>query len=151
MATSEPSQDAAVLERLARLEDLDEIRQLSLEYGVHMDAKDWKPFSEVFTEDGELVAAIGVVSGRHAIEALFDTTLREVPQSFHVFGEPEIDVDGDRATARSRWAYVWTGPDGWPQILQYGHYEDALVRTDGRWLFERREVTRDIGHAPYKR
>jgi hypothetical protein len=50
----------------------------------------------------------------------------------------------DRATARSKWAYVWP-------VLEHGHYQDTLVRTDGRWLFaRRREVTRDIGYAPYK-
>jgi hypothetical protein len=138
-------------ERLRRLEDLHEIRTLHGVYGQNMDAKNWTGFSETFTPDGELVAQIGVVAGRQAIVELFDGTLRDVPQSFHVFGEPAIDVDGDRARARSMWAYVWTGPDGHPQVLQFGHYEDWLVRDNGHWLFERREVTRDIGFAPYKR
>ena len=143
--------DQALLDRIQRLEDRAEIRHLSVEYGQHMDSKNWKGFSEVFAEDGDLVAAIGVVTGREAIVNLFDPVLRDVQQSFHVFSEPDIEVDGDRATARSKWTYVWTGPDGYPQILQYGHYQDTLERIDGRWLFRRREVTRDIGFAPYKR
>lgn len=143
--------DPTLADRARRLEDLAEIRHLCVEYGQHMDAKNWVGFSEVFTEGGDLVAAIGVVSGRQAIQDLFGPTLRDVPKSFHVFSDSEIDVDGDRATARSKWVYVWAGPDEYPQILQYGHYEDTLERTDKGWLFLRREVTRDIGFPPYKR
>ena len=36
-----------------------------------------------------------------------------------------------------------TGPDGRPQPLFAGRYEDELVREDGRWRFRRRVAISD--------
>jgi len=50
------------------------------------------------------------------------------------------------ATAWSRWAYVVTGPDKRPVIAQGGHYDDALVRENGHWKFQRRVAVADIAN-----
>jgi ketosteroid isomerase-like protein len=144
--------ELSLAERVQRLDDLATIRGICLTYGVHLDNKDWEPYAELFSESGGFAAAIGTVTGREAIRTLFDTTLKNIPRAFHVFSEPVSDVSGDRAEARSMWIYIRTGEDGWPEMLQFGHYDDTFVREgDGRWLFEHRQVTRDVGSAPYER
>ena len=137
--------------RVDRLAALTDIRSLFVTYGQHLDSKDWDAYIQVFTEDIEFVAQIGVVKGRSAIRELFDRTLKEVPQAFHVFSEPTIDVDGDAARTESMWMYVRTGRAGAPEVLQFGRYRDTLVRSDGRWFISRREITRAAGSAPYER
>ena len=58
----------------------------------------------------------------------------------HIAVNPEITVDGDRATARSTWIYLVRGDNGEPTLSKVGHYEDELKQVDGRWLFARRRV-----------
>ena len=55
----------------------------------------------------------------------------------HLFHNIEIEVDGDRATAKSLWTYLRPGENGYPpQVLMFGRYQDVLVRTDAGWRFE---------------
>jgi uncharacterized protein (TIGR02246 family) len=138
--------------RVQVLEDKEEILRLFMEYGRCLDAKDWEPYAELFAENGTFVSAAGVgkAQGRAEIRELFGKVLKDVPaNAFHLFNNITIDVDGDRATARSFWTYVRPGEDGFPQILQFGHYDDVLMREHGRWKFELREITRDMGYLPY--
>jgi hypothetical protein len=138
-------------ERLRRLLDLEEIRALFLAYGRYLDTRDWVPYSKLFTETAEFAAGIGTARGPQEIQALFERGLRDVPLGhFHVFGNPVVDVAGDRATAHSFWLYVCPDDSGRPKLLQCGHYDDVLVRAGGRWMFQRREVTRAMGFPPYK-
>jgi hypothetical protein len=52
-----------------------------------------------------------------------------------------IDVEGDTATTTAYWfALTNNTPQGDVQLLYMGHYEDVLVRVDGRWLFKQRKV-----------
>jgi hypothetical protein len=91
-----------------------------------------------------------MAKGREKIEALLDRSLGEPPErkAFHVIGNPTIHVDGDRATSSVIWTYVSHDDDGYPFALQLGHYEDVLAREDGRWRFERRTISRDLGYSP---
>jgi SnoaL-like protein len=54
---------------------------------------------------------------------------------------PVIDVDGDRATARS-YVDAWiTSKDGLSGINAIGFYDDELVRTFDGWRIARRTFT----------
>jgi uncharacterized protein (TIGR02246 family) len=143
---------ATLEERLQRLEDLEEIRRLLEEYARCLDAGDHAAYAELFTEDGELHAQLGQAKGRQAIRDLLDARLkgeaRPARTAFHQIGNATIEVDGDRATSRVLWAYVTHDDGNYPLILQVGHYDDVLVREDGRWRFERRTITRDFGFSP---
>ena len=59
-------------------------------------------------------------------------------ESYHLVSNIEVDLDGDRATARSRHLLVMRGPDGSPTPELAGFYEDEFVREDGRWKIARR-------------
>ena len=61
--------------RLARLEDLESIRRLLLDYRRHLDGKDFRAYADLFAADGEFVAGPGGqihATGREAIFALVD-------------------------------------------------------------------------------
>ena len=135
-----------------RLDDLEEIRRLLLDYGRYLDGKDFESLAQLWAEDGEIVNSQGEgpARGREAIRALMTGMLGrdladESGKDFHVFANPIIDLDGDRATVRSMWLYVTPDEHGHPQLAQMGHYEDLVVRESGQWRFKRRDWPRDIG------
>jgi uncharacterized protein (TIGR02246 family) len=140
--------------RLRRLEDLEAIRRLFMEYKVVLDRQDFAAYADLFAEDGEFVAGPGVAKGRAAIremvEAMPDSGLlgREPGDDYHVIVNPLIELDPadpDRARAELTWLYVVKGEDGGPKLAKLGHYNDTLVREAGRWRFSRREAPADIG------
>jgi uncharacterized protein (TIGR02246 family) len=137
-------------DRVRRLEDLQEIRRLALDYARTLDGKDFDACSKLFARDGEFVLPFESSFGPAAIErsmtGMLGKDLAAVPgRDFHVLANERIELDGDRATARSFWIYVTPGADEHPRIAQFGHYEDELVREDGRWRFARRDAARDVG------
>lgn len=143
--------DGAVAARLRRLEDADEIRLLLASYGECLDRRDFVAYSELFAEDGELVAPLGEARGREAIRALLERRIGSDPPeqaSVHLIASPLVRIDGDRATSKVIWAYVTGGDDGYPLLLQLGFYDDVLVREDGRWRFARRVISRELGFSP---
>ena len=54
-------------------------------------------------------------------------------EDYHLVSNPQVDVDGDRATARSRHLLLMRGPDGSPVPELAGLYEDEFIREDGVW------------------
>jgi uncharacterized protein (TIGR02246 family) len=143
----------ALEQRLRRLEDVEEIRALLEEYARCLDAGDHAAYAELFAQDGELHAQLGVAKGRAAIRELLDARLKGgggAPRrtAFHQVGNAAIEVDGDRATSRVLWLYLTHDDANYPLTLQVGHYDDRLVREGGRWRFERRTITRDFGYSP---
>jgi uncharacterized protein (TIGR02246 family) len=137
-------------ERVQRIEDRDAISALFMAYRECLDEKDFSGYASLFAADGEFVAAGGTAKGRAGIEELVDgmrgSLLTAVAgDDLHIVVNPEILVDGDRATARSTWIYVVRGADGEPTLCKVGHYEDDLVREDGAWRFARRFAPMDMG------
>jgi hypothetical protein len=139
-----------VEDRLRRLEDLEAIHRLFLDYGTYLDAKDFVACSQLWAATGEFVAPFESVRGPEGVLRLLtgmvgEHLALETGQEFHVFTNPTIELDGDRATATSMWLYITPDDEGHPRIAQFGHYEDVLVREEGRWKFERRNALRDLG------
>jgi uncharacterized protein (TIGR02246 family) len=145
---------ADIATRLRRLEDLEQIRRLFMEYKVVLDRQDFAAYADLFAEDGEFVAGPGVAKGRTAIREMVEAMpssglLARAPgDDHHVIVNPLIELDPndpDRARAELTWLYVVKGPDGGPKLAKLGHYNDTLVREEGRWRFLRREAPADIG------
>jgi SnoaL-like domain len=142
--------DASTAARIQRLEDIEEIRTLLVDYGRFLDAHDLAGYSRLFARDGEWVGGFGSAKGPAAIQALMEKNLgatrtSRLGSTYHLLTNFEIDVHGDNATAWSRWSFTVTA-DNKPSILYGGHYDDTLVREDGRWKFLRRIVATDIPH-----
>jgi ketosteroid isomerase-like protein len=146
--------DDAVGARLRQLEDLEQIQRLFIEYKTVLDRKDFSGYAALFAEEGEFVAGgTQQAKGRAAIQALveampgIDLLGAEVGDDFHLVINPQVELDpddADRARAQSTWLYVVRGEDGAPVLSKLGHYDDELVREDGRWRFLRREAPMDI-------
>lgn len=140
--------------RLRRLEDIEQIHWLLIEYKTVLDRKDFGGYAELFAEDGEFIAGgTQQAKGRAAIQALveampgIDLLGAEAGDDFHLVINPQVELDpddADRARAQSTWLYVVKGEDGGPVLSKLGHYDDELVREGGRWLFLRREAPMDI-------
>jgi len=132
--------------RVQRLEDIQEIQNVLLDYGRFLDARDFAAYSRLFAKDGEWVGGFGTVQGPAAIQAFME---KQIPgpnrgNTFHILSNFKIDVHGDTATAWSRWTFVTPGPDKKPAIAQAGRYDDAFVRESGKWKFKRRTASNDI-------
>jgi uncharacterized protein (TIGR02246 family) len=139
----------ALSERLARLEDLDEIRQLYIDYGRHLDAGDPVSYATLFARDAKLrLGPVMRADGREQIERAAGTVLQAAPdgskRSVHLLAAPRIELDGDTATGECVWAAISASDSGAPGVL-VGRHVDELVREDGRWRFARRVGHIDIG------
>lgn len=142
--------DASVAARLQRLEDIEQIRTLLLDYGRFLDSRDLNAYSRLFAQDGEWVGGFGSAKGPAGILEFMQKNLGTGPNrngSYHILSNFEIDVKGDTATAWSRWTFIVPGADGKPVISQAGRYDDQLVRENGRWKFKRRTASNDIPAA----
>jgi uncharacterized protein (TIGR02246 family) len=135
----------ALSDRLQRFEDKAEIEALLLDYGRHLDNRDFAAYSRLFAKDGEWVGGFGKVAGPANIQAFMEKAMGTQPnraKNYHLLSNFVITVTGDTATAWSRWAFVVPGERG-AAISQAGRYDDTLVREDGRWRFKRRVASND--------
>jgi hypothetical protein len=154
---SSPGGKQSTEARLRRLEDLEQIRQLFVEYKMVLDQQDFASYGALFAADGEFIAtpdqglqqAKGPAAIQALVEAMPGSLLGSEPGAdFHVVVNPLIELDAadpDRAQAQVTWLYVVKGEDGAPALCKLGHYDDQLIREAGRWRFLRREAPTDIG------
>jgi len=132
--------------RLRALEDRAAIERLLLDYGRTLDGRDSAGYAALFARDGVWIAPGFETRGPAAIKAMIDRMFANVPASAtsHLMSNFWIEVDGDRATASSRFSLFAPNETGGPRIRLSGHYDDELVREDGRWRFLRRVLTHDL-------
>jgi uncharacterized protein (TIGR02246 family) len=139
-----PASSLALEQRLLRVEDELAIRRVLVDYSATQDAHDYAGYAALFAKDGEWVNGKTVHKGREAIlKMLIDLYGSPPPgyvnnESFHITSNPEVNVNGDRATARSRHLLVMRGPNGEPTPVLAGRYEDEFIREDGKWKILRR-------------
>jgi len=133
--------------RLRRLEDLQAIQQLFVDYGQHLDAGDVDAYAALFTEDGELkLGPLGKAKGREQIKAVMARSIEGlVGSSFHIVSSPTIRLEGDHASSEVMWTVVQRGADGKPVLPMIGRHRVELVRdADGSWRFRVRRGFVDI-------
>ena len=140
---------ASLEARLQRLEDIQEISRLFMSYRRTLDEREFTTYAELFAPDGEWTGNLGSFKGPAAIKKMLDDSVGtafgiDPGDDFHIVANPEIHVDGDRATASSMWVFITRTGDDHPQVSLLGHYTDVLARTPGGWRFARREAFCDI-------
>jgi uncharacterized protein (TIGR02246 family) len=136
--------------RLQRLEDLEEIRRLYVDYGRHLDDCDPVAYASLFARDAKLrLGPVVRADGREEIERaatqmLGDLAAGEDTRSVHLIDTPRIELSGDTASGECVWAAIGrrTGAD--PSVL-VGRHVDQFVREDGRWRFTLRRGLIDVG------
>jgi hypothetical protein len=139
----------ALAGRVQALEDREDIRALILAYGAAHDGRDYRTFSELFAEEGEWVGGLGSAKGPTAIFELMDRTIGHNPQpggsgTYHVMTNDQIVLNGNRASATTKWIYITPNDANEPRMVFLGHYDDQFIRENGVWKFLRREAPADI-------
>ena len=135
--------------RLRKMEDVEAIHSLLVHYGRELDKRDFAAYGALFAQDGSWKGGMGTATGPDAIAKMvaagFDRMSPTLyTNSNHVLTSFDIHVDGDTATAWSRWTWVVVGANGKPQTERAGHYEDTLVREHGEWKFKSRQAFTEI-------
>jgi uncharacterized protein (TIGR02246 family) len=134
--------------RLQRFVDKEEIQNVLLEYGRALDARDFTAYSNLFAADGEWVGGFGSVKGPANIKAFMEKNMGtngNPTHNYHLLSNFVIAVNGDTATAWSRWAFVQPQQTGGATIAQAGRYDDTFVRENGVWKFKKRTASNDTG------
>jgi hypothetical protein len=124
-------------ERVTALEDQAEIIKLKSRYGYFADTRDFKSFSELFTEDATLdIGPLGKHEGRAKIREYMETTNTTMPWFAHMMHNPLIEIKGNEATGE--WYFMvpcdmkgmsWGEGAGWLQ----GKYTERYVKTEEGW------------------
>jgi uncharacterized protein (TIGR02246 family) len=144
------SPDGSTLEaRLRRVEDLMEIHQLFVDYGMHLDAGRFDEYAALFATDGEIkLGPMGRAKGREQIrEKMTNVLAGLVGKTFHVISSPMVQLQGDTATSEVMWSMIQRGDDGKPELAMLGRHRDELVREDGRWRIKLRRGFIDVPSA----
>jgi hypothetical protein len=122
--------------------DYIEIRDLAARYNRFADLADGENYAALFTLDGEFeIVGNRTYRGRDEIASACNATQVTV----HITCDPLIEIDGDRATQRSRLLAFFLATDGSAnEFVSTGWYVDELVRTPDGWRFRRRRAQTDL-------
>ena len=144
---------------LQRLVDMEELRQLHLDYAAAQETLDLDRLMALFTDDVvlEYPAEYGGTwgGGREVIRRNFEAAMKSERLPFnalYVLTNPQIHITGPN-TAHGRWtftnyltaqsegdAYTTVGGPNQP-IYLLGMYEDEYRKVDGRWKIARLKLT----------
>jgi ketosteroid isomerase-like protein len=135
--------EPATLEaRVKQIEDRAAIERVLMEYGRSLDNRDFATYSHLFAANGEWSGGFGTFRGPAAIQAAMEKAFAggtDIPKgtNFHILTNAIIDVQGDRATAASKWLFVKMDKSK-PEATLAGRYDDLFVRENGVWKFQQR-------------
>ena len=119
---------------------LEEIRQLKYRYLRYVDQKRWDEMADVFTSGATVdygTRALGEplkLAGRDEIIAFFRANLGPEIITVHAAGQPEITVDGDKASGTWRFEDTVIATEHRVVIAGAAYYQDLYERgADGAW------------------
>ena len=139
-------------------DDRAEIENLSVRYMVAVDAGDIETVMATWADDGVLDWVGGVEHGKAAIRKAMSnfggSRKQEIPdgatsrpRTHHQIVNHVIDVNGNAAKSTAYWFAITNNtPQKDVQLLYFGHYEDELVKVNGKWLFKVRKVYNESMH-----
>ncbi len=149
---------SALQRRVQQLEDQEQIRLVLVQYGEYLDSRNYKGYASLFARDGVWTGGFGSATGPAEIEAMLEKNLAKSEPgyinktSFHLMTTMVVEVDGDKATARSRYTFFTATTDNKPAVNLAGRYVDEFVREDSKWKIKRRTTHGVIpwrdGNAP---
>ena len=144
-----PFTAAQNMEILQRMEDREQIEHLMWRYTRALDSFDPDAYVAVFTEDG----AFGAIKGRDALHKMI-ADLRAARDAQAAAGNPPAPmfhatentwtefVSKDHARHHAYWVTYFgaNGPDSPPRMVSVGRSVDDLVRVNGQWLIQFRNI-----------
>lgn len=122
-------------------EDRLAIRELIEHYADAVMQRDADAWSEVWAEDAQWslpeFEGLEMFRGRDDIVRGWIGSMGDYPGLVYIATPGAINVEGDRATARTYTSEVFPGAEG--AVLRVrGQYDDELRKRDGRWYFTSR-------------
>jgi hypothetical protein len=152
LASCRPAEKAAGTCSYA--EDRALIEDLQSRYIFALDFGDLDSYVATFTGDGILDIGEGEWRGRDSIRHILASMPRRedppaapgTPELHHSTGRHAIanivlKIEGDTAYGRAYWFHMSNdNPQRSANLDSYGHYEDVMVKVNGRWLFNRRKI-----------
>jgi ketosteroid isomerase-like protein len=131
------------------LADRIEIRELMETYAHGVMNRDAAIWGSVWAEDAYWALPeypdLGGFDGKAAIVAGWVESMQHyhldhgTRAMIYVMTPGAIDIVGDAATAVAYTSEIYDDPATGKRIHARGRYDDELTKTDGRWLFSRRE------------
>lgn len=124
---------------MSAMGDIDEIKQVKYRYLRALDTKNWDDFAATLTEDvvGDYGTSMGgdqlKFSDRDALVQYMRTSLGPQIITEHRVDHPEIDVDGDEATATWYLQDRVIGADFNFMLIGAAFYRDRYRRTADGW------------------
>src|SRR5262249_26942576 len=121
-------------------EDLRQILRVIAKIAQHNDLAEWDGYGAQYSDDAVLRCFGRDYAGRDAIVAF--TARRHIGK--HMLSSPAIEIDGDRATVEVDYTFY-----RYPDLVLFGVgvYKDELVKVDGDWKMQRREIVVHGHHA----
>jgi 3-phenylpropionate/cinnamic acid dioxygenase small subunit len=148
---------AAMTARLNALEAESEIRHKLQTYMAVLGASDWDTYVTYFTRDAKLIMTEGTRAGRDDIKermAAAGARLaraaegRPARKRADLLSNVEIEVNGDTATAKSRFTFIAENGEGGFDVTGSGLYIDEWALEGGEWLIASRTVDYDLLRTP---
>jgi ketosteroid isomerase-like protein len=130
------------------------IEDLQARYMFALDFGDLDKYVATFTEDGILDIGEGEWRGRDTIRKILSampkpeeppadthTLNQHLPTGRHSITNIVLKIEGDTAYGRAYWFHMSNrNPQRSATLDSYGHYEDVIVKVNGRWLFSKRKI-----------
>jgi hypothetical protein len=125
---------------LEEISDRLEIQQLLVDYSTAIDSRRFDDLDRVFTADAHIdYTELGGIAGTYPdVKVWLSEVLPNFPAYFHMLGNFDIRVDGDKATSRTiLFNPMALGDNG--QVMFCGlWYDDEFIRTAEGWRMTRR-------------
>lgn len=119
--------------------DAYEIQQVVYRYAHALDSRDWEMFDGCFTPNASIEMSVaGAYPSPAAYREKAKVALAALDVTHHVFTNPRISVDGDRARGHFYYQAQHVRDALAPRSLLMigGRVELDLIRVQGRWLIE---------------
>ncbi|WP_165827691.1 nuclear transport factor 2 family protein [Mycolicibacterium sp. GF69] len=121
--------------------DKAQIAEVLIRYATGIDSKDWALFRTCWTDEVDIdYGDLGTFTDADAFTTLMEQIHGGMGQTYHRISNIVVDVQADRATARSYVHAVLMAVPGdtgsWIDAL--GHYDDELSRTADGWRIVKR-------------
>lgn len=140
-------------EREAR--DRAQIEKLMWQYVRALDTENADAYAAAYTPDGQFGSGANAVKGREALKKLINDyrqraaenekkTGQKRPAMYHVLANSYLEfTDKDHAHMEAYWMTVFAagGPSEPARVAAAGREVDELVRVNGQWLIQLRDVT----------
>jgi uncharacterized protein (TIGR02246 family) len=132
-------------QRIARLEEEQEVRDHITSYSVSYDAGDLDAVVDLFAEDGVLENLLGRHEGREQIKKAYEFLMHHIGESMHFLNNMTVRITAPGEASAS----CYLDSVSTRRVDNYGYgtggtYTDKLVRGEDGWKIVERRVTARI-------